>query len=64
MKVRVTFDVDDTARRAIAHLTGRRIASHREVANWIDATVQSTLLSIVSELEEREEDRRERAGDA
>lgn len=44
MKVRVTIDVSEDDRIAIAALTGSEpIASHASVESWIRATVRATL---------------------
>jgi len=52
MKIRMTFDWSDYARRALAHRHGRsRPATGKEISDWIVATMRSVLADIEKKYE-------------
>lgn len=54
MKLRLTFEFDERARRAITHYIGGNAnypANRKKVEGWIRGTLTSTLQILVSELD-------------
>lgn len=51
MRVRLTFDFDENARRLFRRWRGKAgLASRKDLGQWIDALVDSTFQVIVSEV--------------